>query len=268
MKIASLLGIFTLGALTTNALLIPSDVSAVARRSEDAIEQKRDTSYIKDLFKRKGGGGGGKGGGSSSSSSSSGGSSSSSSGSSRGSNAGGATSAGSGVRPAYGGGKYYGGGAAVPYTAGSKSPKGIAPVAILGVGALAFFPGLWLYGAYMYPYGHNYNFYNSTTRRNQTKPVRCLFQQYSVCGCDDNEDDSYLSGIIGNGSTAALNQTLVRAATVNGTDTLFLNGTLPNGTTASGGTDSTSAAGLNSRSVENMGWLVMGGAVAIAMAML
>ena len=73
MKIAFLLGIFTLSALTTNALLIPSDVSAVARRSEDAIEQKRDTSYIKDLFKRKGGGGGGKGGGSSSSSSSSGG---------------------------------------------------------------------------------------------------------------------------------------------------------------------------------------------------
>jgi hypothetical protein len=199
-------------------------------------------------------------------SSSSGSSSGSTAAGSRGSNVGGSTTTGSGVKPSYGGGRYYGGGATVPYTAGRSSPKGLATAGFLGVGALAFFPGLWLYGAYLYPYSHNYNFYNSTARTNQTKPVRCLCQQYSECGCDDNDDPSYLSGVVGNGSQAALNQTLVRVANVNGTDTIFLNGTLPNGTTASGGTASANAAGV--KGVETMGWLVVGGAVAVAMSML
>lgn len=59
--------------------------------------------------------------------------------------------------------------------------------------------------------------------------------------------------MIGNGSYAALNKTLVNVADVNGTTTILINGTLPNGTTASGGSDS--AAG---RTVaEGMGWWVM-----------
>jgi len=271
MKLFPILQFWFLSACAINALLIPSDVNALARRSEEAVEQKRDTSF-NDLWKRKGGGGGGKGGSGSSGSSSSGGKtgssssgSSSSAAGSRGSNAGGSTTTGSGVKPAYGGGRYYGGGAAVPYTAGSKSPKGLPAAAFLGVGALAFFPGLWLYGAYLYPYNHNYNYYNNTARANQTKPVKCLCQQYSVCGCDDNDDPSYLSGIIGNGTN--LNQTLVRMAKVNGTDQFFINGTLPNGTTASGGTvDPNSAAKI--KGVETMGWCVVGGAIALAMSML
>jgi hypothetical protein len=202
--------------------------------------------------------------GSSSSGSSSGGSSAAGS---RGSNVGGSTTTGSGIRPSYGGGgRYYGGGATVPYRSGGRSTGGLAAAGFLGVGALAFFPGLWLYGAYLYPYSHNYNFHNTTAGVNQTKPVRCLCEQYSECGCDDNTDPSYLNSVVGNGSQAALNKTLVRVANVNGTDTIFLNGTLPNGTTASGGTASASAAGI--KGVETMGWLVVGGAIAVAMSML
>ena len=71
------------------------------------------------------------------------------------SNIGGTTRQGSGVTPNYGGGRYYGGGATTPYTAGSRSPLGIAAIPLaFGAGALAFYPGLWLYGAYAYPYGH------------------------------------------------------------------------------------------------------------------
>lgn len=206
-------------------------------------------------------GGGGKSGSSSSGSSSSG--AGARTGSS--SNTGGSTSAGSGAPRSYGGGRYYGGGATAPYTSGGKTPKGLAPAAFLGVGALAFFPGLWLYGAYAYPYSHPYGFYNRTAGQNQTKAVNCLCQQYSVCGCDDNDDTTYLDGLVGNGSSAALNQTLVRVANVNGTDTIFVNGTLPNGTTASGGTDSASPRG---KSIETIGWCVVGGAVSFAMWML
>ena len=71
------------------------------------------------------------------------------------SNTGGRTKTGSGVTPNYGGGRYYGGGATTPYQSGSRSPLGIAAVPLaFGVGALAFYPGIWLYGAYAYPYSH------------------------------------------------------------------------------------------------------------------
>jgi hypothetical protein len=69
------------------------------------------------------------------------------------SNTGGSTKTGSGVTPNYGGGRYYGGGATSPYRSGARSPLGIVGIP-LAVGALAFYPGIWLYGAYAYPYGH------------------------------------------------------------------------------------------------------------------
>ncbi|KAF2668814.1 hypothetical protein BT63DRAFT_286139 [Microthyrium microscopicum] len=172
---------------------------------------ERDVNSI-TLEKRKGGGGG-KGGGSSSS-------------------GGGTSRGGSGVTPSYGGGRYYGGGASVPYAAGARSSRGLAPVGLLGVGALAFFPGLWLYGAYLYPYSSPYSFHNRTSNNNETKPVECLCQEYSVCGCDENSDSTYLDSVIGDGNTTSFNQSLVRVADVNGTSTIVLNGTLPNGTTA------------------------------------
>lgn len=69
-----------------------------------------------------------------------------------------------------------------------------------------------------------------------------MCQEYSPCGCDENDDSSYLNSIVGNGSYPALNKSLVTVSDVNGTRNLVLNGTLPNGTTAPGGTDDDSAA--------------------------
>ena len=101
------------------------------------------------------------------------------------------------------------------------------------IGAAAIFPGLWLYGAYSYNWNHPYSFRNrtnSTANRNDSLPVTCLCEMYSACGCDDNNDNSYLDQIIGNGSYNGLNKTLVNVSNVNGTRTIVLNGTLPNGT--------------------------------------
>jgi hypothetical protein len=181
--------------------------------------------------------------GSSSGSSSSGGgkTSGSSAGAASSSNRGGTSAGGSGAPRSYGGGKYYGGGATTPYSAGSRTPKGIGAGPLLGIGALGFFGGAWLYGAYLYSYPHSYGFYNRTANANQTKPVNCLCQQYSVCGCDDNDDQTYLTSIIGDGNPSNFNQSLLRVADVNGTSQIFINGTLPNGTTADGPNDSSAA---------------------------
>lgn len=130
----------------------------------------------------------------------------------------------------------------MPYTAGSRTPRGLLPVGLLGVGALGFFGGAWLYGAYLYPYNRPYSFYNTTAQQNQTKPVNCLCQQYSVCGCDDNNDPAYFNSVVGDGDPSKFNQSLVRVADVNGTSQIFINGTLPNGTTADGPDSSTAAA--------------------------
>ncbi|KAF2401812.1 hypothetical protein EJ06DRAFT_362109 [Trichodelitschia bisporula] len=182
-----------------------------------------------------------------------------------GSNAGGRSGSGSGVQPSYGGGRYYGGGARVPYAAGGRSPAGLVALGLLPIAGLAFFAGAWLYPAYLYPYSHPYTFHNASanngTGANQTKPVKCLCQQYSVCGCDENDDQSYLASLLGNGSTEALNSSLVRVANVNNTDTIFLNGTLPNGTTAAGGSDSAAALNLPHKA---LGYVVIATAVTLA----
>lgn len=158
------------------------------------------------------------------------------------SNAGGTSVGGSGPKPSFGGGRYYAGGAATPYRAGGRSPSGILPFALLGGAALAFWPGVWLYGAYMYPYHHPYHYYNESSRRNETRDVLCGCGTYDVCGCDDNNNTAYYDSLIGNGSYDALNKSVVNVADVNGTRTILINGSLPNGTTADG--QDSSAAGL------------------------
>ncbi|KAK3071180.1 hypothetical protein LTR53_009091 [Teratosphaeriaceae sp. CCFEE 6253] len=237
MKIPQVL-LFLLGFITTiHALALPSSLDTIADAS-------------KELFKRKGGGGG-KGGSSSSSgsSTSSGGSSSRGSGaSSSTSNTGGRTSSGSGAPASFGGGRYYGGGAAAPYKSGGRSPGGVAPYLLAG-GALAFFPGIWLYGAYAYPYNHAYLYHNNTNNQNETRPVQCYCAQYAECGCDNNTDSSYLNEV-------ANNKTVSRVAVVNGTETLLINGTLENGTTAAGGTDS-AAGSLRQGLAEMSGWWIV-----------
>ena len=131
--------------------------------------------------------------------------------------------------PAYGGGRFYGGGAAKPYKAGGSTPSGIAPVFFVA-GALAFWPGVWLYGAHRYHFERPYTFYNSTTQRNESKPVDCACSPRGDCGCDENPDKQYLDSLIGDGSYAGLNKSLINVADVNGKSTILLNGTLPEGT--------------------------------------
>ncbi|KAH7080162.1 hypothetical protein BKA63DRAFT_407602 [Paraphoma chrysanthemicola] len=225
------------------------------------------------LEKRKGGGGrGGGSSGGSSSSSSGGGGGGRGGGSSRTSGSsyvGGSTRLGSGPSRSYGRGGYYGGGAAVPYQAGSRTPKGLLAGAVLApVAVLAIMPGLWLYSVYPYYYNNPYRFYNRTANRtntntngkrddlvslvlrqettgaNVTLPVVCLCQEFSVCGCDENTDQAYLNDLVGDGDYNKLNKSLVTVSDVNGTRTLVLNGSLPNGTTAPGGVDD-AAAGLS-----------------------
>lgn len=185
------------------------------------------------------------GGGSSSGSSSSGGGRTSSGSTGSTSSAGGTSRGGSGAPRSYGGGGYYGGGASRPYTAGQSSPSGLRAGPLLGVaglGALGF-GGLWLASAYLYSYPRPYGFYNRTANANQTKPVDCLCQENYPCGCDENDDSTYINSIVGDGSPSSLNSSLIRVADVNGTSTILLNGTLPLGTTADDATATATVSG-------------------------
>ncbi|KAL2271035.1 hypothetical protein VTJ83DRAFT_406 [Remersonia thermophila] len=248
--------------------------AAVHRPAARSPQAKRDETSallappeaINDLVKRKGGGGGGgrggggRGGGGSSSGSSSSGRTSPNS------NVGGRTTTGTGPQPRYGGGRYYGGGAVVPYKSGNRSPSGIAPV-FAGAALLAFWPGVWLYGAYMYHWPHHHTFYNETSEQEESKPVSCACDPYLVCSCDFTDDTAYLADLIGNGSFHALDHAVITVATVNGTSTILLNGTLPNGTTAAGGDEEpdNAAGGLRALLVHAGWWPVVAAVAAIAL---
>ena len=130
--------------------------------------------------------------------------------------------------------------------------------------ALGIFPGLWLYGAYEYNYNHDYSYHNRTNTsepqgQNETIPVTCLCQMYSACGCDNNSNTTYLDSLVGNGSAADENSTLIHIGLVNGTKTLIINGTLPNGTNGTDDTTSTTSGAGAARHtlLEHSGfWLV------------
>ncbi|KAM7182569.1 hypothetical protein V8F33_014210 [Rhypophila sp. PSN 637] len=129
------------------------------------------------------------------------------------SNVGGRTTTGSGPHPAYSGRSYYGGGASVPYKAGSPSTSGISPFRLgAGVAGLTFWPG------------------------NETRSVICRYDPYLPYACDDNTNSTYMLDLIGNGSYAGRNKSIITLANVNETETILINGTLPNGTTAAGST--------------------------------
>lgn len=263
-RLLSGLAYLALATQTINAASLPESNNAINVLEEHAPRAADIVSPDHTLERRKGGGG--RGGGSSSGGSSSGGSSGGGRSSSS-SLSGGQTRAGSGPSRSYGRGGYYGGGAAVPYSAGSRTPKGLVAGALIApIAILAIMPGLWLYSVYPYHYNNRYNFYNRTANRtannndndrrdfvdlmirqetagaNESLPVMCLCQENSVCGCDENDDQQYITDLIGNGSYQALNKSLVTVSDVNGTRTLVLNGTLPPGTTAPGGLDDAAAA--------------------------
>jgi len=274
MKVSETLALFALATQTISGTSIPDpspkDVTLAYSVSHRAVLASSLISSEYSLERRKGGGGassvGSSGGRSSSGGSSSSSGSRSSSGATSGSSRtsgtsamGGSTRSGSGLTRSFGGGRYYSGGAAVPYKAGKRTPQGlIAGALITPLVLLSIMPGLWLYNAYPYYYNNPYRFYNQSAQndgdnnsnknrrglrgrqsmgQNQTLPVMCLCQEFTSCGCDENGDQQYLNDLIGNGSYAALNKTLVTVSDVNGTRTLVLNGSLPNGTTAPGGTD-------------------------------
>jgi hypothetical protein len=130
---------------------------------------------------------------------------------------------------------YYGGGSNEPYKSGKPSPKGLVPL-FAGAAFLLAFP-LWISGAYLYNYNNPYRFYNQTSEQDESKAVTCACKPDLPCGCEENGDSKYLDELIGNGSYSALNHTLVAVGTIDGTDTIVINGTLPSGTTAAGGTD-------------------------------
>ncbi|KAJ4982934.1 hypothetical protein SVAN01_11566 [Stagonosporopsis vannaccii] len=263
MKVLQCLAYVALATSAANAASIP-EVNAVNLIQDRADAQPRSADVVApdhSLERRKGGGGRGGGGSSGSSGGRSGGSSGGSSGRPSGGSLGGQTRSGSGAPRAYGGG-YYGGGAAVPYSAGQRTPKGlIAAPLLLGAGLFAIMPGLWLYSAYPYHFNNPYRFVNQSETNatnpngtNTTLPVTCLCQERSPCGCEENEDQQYLNDLIGNGSYAGLNKSLVTVSQVNGTQTLVINGTLPNDTTAPGGED---GAGANLRIGHYAGYWVM-----------
>ena len=63
-----------------------------------------------------------------------------------------------------------------------------------------------------------------------------------------------MDSLVGNGSAADENGTLVHVGDVNGTKTLIINGTLPNGTN---GTSSTTSGAARKQLLEHSGfWLV------------
>lgn len=137
----------------------------------------------------------------------------------------------------------------MPYTAGAKSPsRGITP-ALLPIGAFALLPGIWLFGSlYAYPYG-GYGYYNSARGRNETANVTCVCQEYSVCGCDPQDNSTLLAQQLTNGSLsgAPVNTSMVRTVDYdNGTVISVINGTLDNGTTAPGGTDPSNESEISS----------------------
>ncbi|KAL2154997.1 hypothetical protein VTH82DRAFT_3673 [Thermothelomyces myriococcoides] len=214
---------FTVAVLGANTgALQPADLA----KPQSGKVHERDGAALpsEELWKRRGGGGGGgRGGGGG------GGGGGGRGGSSGGGGRGGSGSP-SGPVPGrtFGGGNYYGGGANTAYRSGSRSPSGIAPIFLAG-GAIAFWPGLWYHGAHVYNYDDEYEFYNVTTRRNESKPVKCGCSPDAYCGCDENRDKDYLDELIGNGSYAALNKTLVDVANVNGRSTILINGTLLEG---------------------------------------
>lgn len=109
---------------------------------------------------------------------------------------------------------------------------------------MAFWPGLWLYGAHLYPYAHQHRFHNANTDRDETIKVVCACAEYAVCGCDENDNSDYYDKLIGNGSYKALNKSIVNVGQFRGSKALLINGTLPNGTTADGPDESAAGSGL------------------------
>ena len=290
-------------AIIAASLLTSTAAHAIDGADHAVRAELQPGSDEHDLYKRRGGGGGGGRGGGGGGGGSRGGSGSGSSGSrggsgggysrgststpgntGRGSTSGGVSPGGSGTAPRYGGGRYYPGGAVVPYPAGAqrRKPNGLLLVPLLLLpAALLFWPGVWLYGAHVYDYGPDdtFTYHNATTDEEETRRVKCACAQYAVCGCGDEVNDDLLRDLVGNGSYAALDKSVINVGRDNGETFLLINATLANGTTADSNNDAAleeinryddrDSAGMALQSYfETMGlWPVIGSAVVAAVFM-
>lgn len=175
----------------------------------------------------------------------------------------------------------------MPYNAGAtrRRPGGglLVPALLLGAG-LAFWPGVWLYGAHVYDYDDNdgentYTYHNATTDKDETRHVMCGCAQYAVCGCGDDVNEDLMKDLVGNGSYAALDKDVINVGRYKDKDYFLINGTLPNGTTADSNNDDAvdtqnfyddrDSAGIGMQShFETLGlWPVIGSAVVAAVFM-
>ncbi|KAF5649078.1 uncharacterized protein FTJAE_1074 [Fusarium tjaetaba] len=265
------------------AVVLPTlFVSAVASvidgpRPIKRIENEPRTREL-ELYKRRGGGHGGGGGSRGSSWSGSRGGSSSDGSSGTGSGSGGSSSGsssnrgGSGYVPGAGpqpsvAGQYYPGGSSKPYRSGSRSPGGIVPFSLAGA-ALAFWPGLWLYGVYIYPYPYQYHYYNYTSWEYEDRDILCGCSKYEECACDYNNNTAFFDDLLGGGYYGYY-ESIIDVVDVNGTMTILINGTLPNGTRlpSDGASENTPENGPENAAMrrfsEDLGWW---SAVAVVMA--
>lgn len=111
----------------------------------------------------------------------------------------------------------------------------------------------------MYPYSHGYHYHNRTSNKNDTLPITCLCEKYSKCGCEDNNNSTYLDSLV-NGTTSEglpRNNSILKVAKVNGTKTMFINGTLSNDTTAPGTSGSSPTVPLPVTILNLSGYWVM-----------
>lgn len=93
---------------------------------------------------------------------------------------------------------------------------------------------------------------NHTSNKNDTLPVVCLCEERQECGCDDNNNSTYYESLF-NGTTPK-NTSVARVVNVNGTEKIYINGTLANGTTADDGTES--SGGMTVQMIQASGyWL-------------
>lgn len=92
----------------------------------------------------------------------------------------------------------------------------------------------------MYRYGREdndsdnttYTYYNITTDEQEERDILCGCADGADCGCEPNDD--VMEELVGNGSYAALNKTIINVGSENGTDYFLINGTLPEGTELAG----------------------------------
>ncbi|KAF5725168.1 hypothetical protein FMUND_91 [Fusarium mundagurra] len=79
-----------------------------------------------------------------------------------------------------GAGRYYAGGSVRPFKAGAASPGGIRPY-LMDRAALLFWPGMWLYGAYVYPFKDTCSYHNETIDEDEKRSVMCGCSRYENC---------------------------------------------------------------------------------------